>query len=650
MGMHQGEATRPAPPGQADDRFDCFVDASPMGIHLYRLEGDRLAFAGANRAAERILGLSHGPLVGLAIEEAFPPLAATEVPARYREVVRTGVSWSTEQVTYQDDRIAGAFEVHAFRPAPGELVVMFLDISPRKRVEEALRRSEEKYRLVVEGQQDLVVKLDLRGNYLFASEPFCRAFGVREEELLGRPFQPLVHEEDVASAAAALAALQRPPHVAYAEQRARTTRGWRLFAWTSRAVLDEQGRLVAFVGTGRDVTEQRAMEERLRQGEKLHAIGQLAGGVAHDFNNQLTGILGNAELLLESLAGAPDLRAAAEAIRGAAERSARLTAQLLAFARKGQVQTVPVEAHQVVADVLQLLRRSLDKRIALTSDLGAVPSVVAGDPAQLHNALLNLALNARDAMPEGGTLRFSTRVAGAEALRRDGLVFEPAPGPLLELAVSDTGVGMDAETLARIFDPFFTTKPPGQGTGLGLAAVYGTLKSHRGGLAVQSAPGQGTTVTLWLPLAGVAVQPEPSPAAAGPAPGRARVLVVDDERLVRETLRRILQRAGHEVVLASRGEQAVAAFREGWRDLDAVILDVVMPDLNGPAVLARLREVSTEVPVILSSGYSPEGEIEAILEAGQVTFLQKPYQVSEVRAAVDEAMARRRGRRPAAEA
>src|SRR5512138_640010 len=315
-------------------------------------------------------------LVGRTIEEAFPPLAETEIPARYLAAVETGEPFHTAQVEYHDDRISGAFEVHAFRTAPGELAVTFLD-----------------------------------------------------------------------------------------------------------------------------VTERRRMEERLRQAEKLQGIGRLAGGVAHDFNNQLTGILANADFLVGALGGAAELRTAAEEIRAGAQRSARLTRQLLAFARKGNVVAIPVDVHEAIADVITLLRRSIDKRIAISTDLRAVPSVVIGDPTQLHNALLNLALNARDAMPEGGTLRFATRRVDPPPERRAGLHAPLPPGPLVELSVSDDGAGMDAETLAHVFEPFFTTKPAGEGTGLGLASVYGTIESHGGAITVASAPGRGTTFTMWLPRA-----------------------------------------------------------------------------------------------------------------------------------------------------
>lgn len=608
-----------------------------MGMHFYRLTGERLVFAGANPAADRILGIDHAPLAGKTLEEAFPPLAATEIPARYRAAVESGEPFHTEQVEYRDDRIVGAFEVHAFRTAPGELAVTFLEISSRKRVEDALRRSEEKYRLVVENQEDLVVKLGADLRVLFASESLCRLLGKSEAELLGTPYLDHVVPEDLPAVTAGIAEASRPPWVGRAEHRALTPHGPRVLAWTGKAVCDEAGKVTAVVGTGRDVTEQRRMEERLRQAEKLEAIGRLAGGVAHDFNNQLTGILANADFLVEALAGAPELRAAAEEVRAGAQRSARLTRQLLAFARKGNVVAVPVDVHEVIADVLALLRRSIDKRIALATDLKAVPAVVEGDPTQLHNALLNLALNARDAMPYGGTLRFSTRIADPGSARRaEGSA--PLPdGPLVEIAVADDGVGMEPEALAHVFEPFFTTKRAGEGVGLGLAAVHGTVESHGGAIAVESARGRGTTFTLWLPRA-AAPAPAPTPPSSAPA-RRARVLVIDDERAVRDTLARLLRRDGHEVLLASGAVEGVTLFSGAWREIDLVVLDMVMPDLGGADVRAALAAIHPEVRVILSSGYAVEGAVAEAAAGGRAWLLQKPYAVEDLRRVVADALA-----------
>jgi len=303
--------------------------------------------------------------------------------------------------------------------------------------------------------------VDREGRFLFVSPSYCRMFDKSEAELLGHEFMPLVHEDDREATARAMEALYRPPHTAHMEQRAMTVHGWRWLAWADTAILDAEGRVAEIVGVGRDVTERRVVEDRLRQSEKLEAIGRLAGGVAHDFNNQLTGILNSAEYLRETLVRDPERRRVADEIREGALRSAGLTRQLLAFARRRASRDVDLEidVHRIVAEVVALLSRSIDKRIALRTDLTAAPALGRGDPDRLHAALLNLALNARDAMPDGGTLTFETRPLEVDAER--GAALDVAPGGYLEVCVRDSGVGLSAEARAHLFEPFFTTKPPG---------------------------------------------------------------------------------------------------------------------------------------------------------------------------------------------
>jgi len=631
------DAVIPPSSGERDDRYRRIVDSAPMGLHLYRLEpGDRLVFVAANAGADRTLGVANSAFVGKTLEEAFPGLASTEIPVRYREVARTGMPWSSELVDYRDDDVAGAFEVHAFPVGPAEVAVLFIDVAPRKRAEEALRRSELRYRHLVENQHDLIVEADVDGCLRFVSPSYCRLFGKTEGQLIGERFMPLIHAEDRGATLQALEKLFLPPHTCVVEQRVMTEDGWRWLAWSDKAVLDEKGDVVSIVAVGRDITAQHVMEERLRQSEKLHAIGQLAGGVAHDFNNQLTGILSAGELLSQALEHDPELRELADMIVTAAEHSTRLTRQLLAFARKGKLRTVPVDVHGTVQDVISLLRRSIDKRIVIRQDLSARPSTTLGDSAQLHNALLNLALNARDAMPEGGELTFASRVTALSRERIEAGHLDVAPGRYVTLDVRDTGVGMDAETKAHLFEPFFTTKDVGKGSGLGLAAVYGTLKTHRGAVEVTSERGAGSTFSLYLPLVETASSQEA--VAQSPAvEARRRILVVDDERVVRDVLRRLLEKAGHQVLVADGGREGLETYRKNHHHLDLVIVDVMMPDMDGRDVLALMREVNPGVRAVLSSGYSVDGE--GALATDGVRLLQKPYALEDVTRVIAEALA-----------
>jgi len=623
--------------GGRDARYLRVVDAAPMGVHLYRLEADgRLVLTGANAGADRLLGVDNAAFVGKTLEEAFPPIATTELPERYREVARTGVPWTTEVVDCRDEHIAGAFEVHAFSVGPGEVAALFLDVSARKRVELALRGSEQRYRHLVENQQDLIVEADVDGRVRFASPSYCRLFGKEESELVGQRFMPLVHAEDRGATLQALEKLFFPPHTCVVEQRAMTRDGWRWLAWSDKAVLDEHGEVASILAVGRDITAQRVMEERLRQSEKLHAIGQLAGGVAHDFNNQLTGILSAGELLARALQDNGELRELAEMIVNAAEHSTRLTRQLLAYARKGKLKTVPLDVHGTVQDVVSLLRRSIDKRIVIRQDLAAQPSSTLGDSAQLHNALLNLALNARDAMPEGGELTFATRVAELSPEHIEASRMDVTPGRYVALEVRDSGLGMDPETQAHLFEPFFTTKEVGKGSGLGLAAVYGTVQNHRGAVEVSSEPGRGTTFTLYLPLVEVEARPRGSEEAQA-VEAHCRILVVDDERVVRDVLRRLLEKAGHQVVVANGASEALEIYRRSWHHLDLVIMDVMMPDMDGREALAAMRELNPNLRAVLSSGYSVDGE--TVLATEGVRLLQKPYALEDVTRVIAEVLA-----------
>jgi signal transduction histidine kinase/CheY-like chemotaxis protein len=363
----------------------------------------------------------------------------------------------------------------------------------------------------------------------------------------------------------------------------------------------EDGKVVRVITVVRGTTEVVRAQERLRQAEKMEALGQLAGGIAHDFNNQLAAILGYAELLRARLTD-PGLREDADMIGRAASRSADLTRQLLAFARKGKVLSETIDVHAVLREIVALLGRTVDKRIRIRMELDDVACLTTGDPSQLHTALLNLAINARDAMPEGGELVFRTsRLSLSDERSR---AHHLAPGAYVQIAVSDTGVGMNEATRRRLFEPFFTTKEPGKGTGMGLAAVYGTVLGHQGAIAVQSEPGKGSTFTVLLPLSTTG-QAGARPAVDVPADNIARnVLVVDDEPAVRSMIRDALEDLGWSVTAYADSRQAVRWYAEHGASIDLVILDMAMPLLNGADTLKALRAINPAVRAVIASGHA----------------------------------------------
>jgi PAS domain S-box-containing protein len=390
------------------------------------------------------------------------------------------------------------------------------------------------------------------------------------------------------------------------------------------------------VGMGFDLSERENLEDQLRQSEKMRAVGQLAGGIAHDFNNQLAGVLGYADILIHRLKDT-ELSRYAQTIKTAALRSADLTKQLLAFSRKGKDLSIAVDLHEVMAEVISILQHSIDKRIEIETALDAPCPTVLGDPSQLQNAILNLTINARDAMPDGGRLRLETSTITLSHETMPSLPSELTPGQYIKVAVSDTGTGMTEETLQRIFEPFYTTKEQGKGTGMGLASVYGTVQNHQGDIAVRSKIGQGTTFDLYLPLhEEQSEKPEATEEAL--THGSAHILLVDDNDLVRHLGADILESLGYEVSVCADGKEAVTHYQQAWEKIDLVIMDMVMPKMNGPQAFGEMKRINPNIRAILSSGHSLEGQAQNLLNKGALGFVPKPYKVSELATAVAGAL------------
>lgn len=407
---------------------------------------------------------------------------------------------------------------------------------------------------------------------------------------------------------------------------------------TCSPIRGADGRVVGAVLVFRDMTQARRMEEQLHQARKMDVIGQLAGGVAHDFNNMLGGIIGNAELLSFSLPEDSNLKKYVDTIIKGSERAADLTRKLLAFSRKAKIITTPLDIHEQIRSALALLERSIDPRIKIITRLEATSSVVASDPSLLQNAFLNLALNARDAMPEGGSLTFATSNILLDSEYCNKQPYKIEPGMYLEISISDTGVGMAKEIMEKVFEPFFTTKPVGQGTGLGLAAVYGTVKDHQGAINVYSEPGLGSVFKIYLPVEAATPVCAPSDEECVFSETGGCILVVDDEAIIRNTAHALLVSLGYDVILASDGDEALKSFLIEKERISAVILDIVMPKMNGREVYQHIREIDPYVPVIFSSGFSSESIISDLMGLGASAFIQKPYRQASLAKTLSEVL------------
>jgi nitrogen-specific signal transduction histidine kinase len=375
----------------------------------------------------------------------------------------------------------------------------------------------------------------------------------------------------------------------------------------------------------RDVTEGRQLEAQFRQAQKMEPLGRLAGGVAHDFNNLLNVITGYGELIARGLAAGSPARQRTEHILKAADRAAALTRQLLAFSRRQVLQPRVFDLNAVVSDTARMLGRLIGENISLSLRLDSRLGRLKADPGQIDQVLMNLAVNARDAMPRGGTITIETRNADLDdSYAREHLGARPGPYVLLE--VTDTGVGMDADTQRHIFEPFFTTKPKGKGTGLGLATVYGVVKQSGGYIWVQSQPGRGTRFQIFLPRVEEALAVEPAAGTTESAPhGGETVLLVEDEELLRRMTREVLESSGYHVLEAANADEAVRVSRSYPGTIQVMLTDVVMPGLTGPELARVLSGVRPHMKVLYVSGYTDDACVPAVRAAEGTDFLQKPF-------------------------
>ncbi|MEW6487025.1 MAG: response regulator [Thermodesulfobacteriota bacterium] len=531
----------------------------------------------------------------------------------------------------------------------GDLAVFLRDLSGNLR--ETLTRliaSEEKYKRLVESLAEWVWETDPDGRFTYSSPVVETMLGWRPAEILGQGFLELLPPHEAARVARPYAealGARRPANSVEAVLAHRDGRpvaiesGW-------QPVYGAQGEFLGLRGVSRDVTERRHAEEekgRLReqliQAQKMEAIGTLSGGVAHDFNNLLQSISGYTEMLLLGKAEEHPDYARLKKIELAADRAADLTRQLLAFSRRLESRPRHVDLNQEVRHSVELLERALPRMIEIRTSLEPELRPVWADPGQMEQVLVNLGVNARDAMPAGGSIRIETRnlVLAPDAASAAGL----APGAYVELCFADNGCGMDAATLEHIYEPFFTTKEVGKGTGLGLAMVYGIVKAHGGALACESAPGQGSKFRICLPAHdGAGPVPEPP---APPPPvrrGSETLLLVDDEELLRSLGHDLLAGAGYTVLTADSGEAALEELRARGASIDLVILDLNMPGMGGTECLRQLRALGFGGPVLIASGVSPMGAERTALQEAVQGFLRKPFRLSSLLEAVQGALHR----------
>jgi len=627
----------------SEARFRAFVDHSPAPAWITDTSG---RFVYLNGTCQRTLRFPTGDAVGRTVFDLFTESHAREYMANTRAAAAYGTVVEAEEPCVRADGSAGWFLVYRF-PLPNDnganlIGGVAVDITDRTRTEVALRQSESRYRELFRTSPLPMWIYDTRSlQFLAVNDAAVQQYGYTEEEFLGLTIKDIRPKEDVTALLAALPEL--PPVASHGVWRHRSKDGRIIDVEVNSHTLQFDRRPARCV-LARDVTEQRRLEGQLRQAQKMEAVGRLAGGVAHDFNNLLTAILGFTEVLLDGLkperitAIVPaDLRGAAEEVRKAGEKAADLTRQLLAFSRRQILQARVLDLRGIVTDMENILRRVIGEDVALETVRADEPLPVMADPGQLERVILNLAVNARDAMPHGGRLTIGTAAA---KLSPDDLHDHPdlRPGEYAILTVSDNGVGMDAATKARLFEPFFTTKKVGEGTGLGLATVYGVVKQSGGDISVRSAPGEGTTFTLFLPTSkqpAAGGKPEAPPTAPASA-SQETVLVVEDDDAVRVLVRLVLTRQGYQVLEARDGESAFTLVNSHDGPIHLLVSDVVMPGVSGPDLAAKVTVLRPDLRVLFLSGYTEDEVFRR--GGGTAAFLHKPFLPTALTAKVREVL------------
>lgn len=544
-------------------------------------------------------------------------------------------SWNGEMVNRRKDGTEFPIQLNASRvqDAHGRVVALMgvaQDITARKRAEDALRDSEARFRATFEQAAMGMSITALDGRFLRVNERLCRITGYDTDELLARTFQQITHPDDVALDVEHMRRVVSGTIASYTMEK-RYVRKDGAPVWvelTTSLVRHSSGAPEYFIDLVEDISPRRDLETQLRQAQKMEAIGQLAGGVAHDFNNMLAVIRGHAELMGLTATLPASERESLDEIGRAAQRAASLTRQLLLFSRREVMQPARLDLNDIVTQLAKMLQRLIGEDVRMRLHVHQRPLPIHADSGMIEQVLMNLAVNARDAMPGGGDLIIETSEKIVDATT--ALLSEAEPGSYACLSVSDTGCGIAPDVLPRVFEPFFTTKEVGKGTGLGLATVFGIAKQHRGWVSIYSEPGCGTTFHLYLPLTNLPEATRQSTADSTlPRGAGEMVLLAEDDEAVREMTRAMLERHGYTVVAANSGPDALLRWAEAGRPIDLLLTDMVMPGgVSGTELAARIQAQQADVKIIFTSGYSTEiAGRELTLRDGQA-FLQKPFEIS----------------------
>jgi PAS domain S-box-containing protein len=589
-----------------------------------------------NPSYEKLTGVNASDVIGRTVLEAFPQTEDLWIQTML-STVTNGRPLTIENYSVEIDKW---IEVTVYSPEKDKLVLLASNTTARKKATAELADEKERLAVTLRSIGDGVISTNLSGEITMLNRAAEELTGWTVEEAMGKPLKEIFDIFDESTGekhqSPAAVVISKGENIKLSEKTCLITKeGKELAIADSAAPLQNNGgEIIGAVIVFRDVTETRnalrqkeLLTKQLHQSQKMDAIGQLAGGIAHDFNNALSGILNAAELIKRGKYSKEEQNEFLDLIISAADRAGDLTKKLLLFSRKGSKASSPIDIRAITEETVNLLSHVLNKNISLSVEKKADKTTIIGDDAQIQNALMNLAINAGHAMPEGGNLVFSLFNLELNEEYCKASPFSLEPGNYLEITIRDTGCGMTPEIQSHIFEPFYTTKEQGKGTGLGLSTVYGVVVDHNGAITVYSEPDRGTIFHLYFKTTGekpILNKPKDIPTGSG------TILIIEDEELIRITVRAILVSLGYKVIEAENGQVGIEKYKERYSEIDLIILDMIMPVMGGRQTFEKIRGIDKEIPVIISSGFSKEDEMQKIKEGNVAGFLHKPFHREEI--------------------
>ena len=614
---------------------DIFIDCNPKSLEIFACQKE--------------------DIVGKSPYFFSPEYQPDGIPSKERalEKIASAMKGIPQRFEWQHKRLDGTpFDtvVNLYRIEVKKrflLVAMVHDMSLQKKTTKALEESERKYREVVENTNVIILRYTSKGDITFINRFGEEFFGYKREELIGKrnvigTILPATGENSEKQKAMFRDICTNPEKYHENENLNLTRDGREVFiAWRNQPIIDEEGNLKEILSIGADITMIKKLERELLQAKKLEAIGTLAGGIAHDFNNILGGMVGYLSLLKEQHAPEDPHYAILRKIELSTQQTSELVKQLLAFSRRGKFESKPVDMNGIIRNVLKILSRSISKKISIVTDLQGDLSMTEGDPSQLEQVIMNVSLNAAQAMPDGGELKITTTMIPFEDLPKDMFGYEHFDLYILT-SISDTGIGMEKPIKEHIFEPFFTTKAMGKeaGTGLGLSTAYGIIRNHGGAIQVKSEVGEGTTFSIYLPAKYVSHQKEEIEEAKSDTAvqGKGKILVVDDEDVFREMMKDVLAYLGYDVLASENGQEGIQVYKEHQEEIDLVILDMNMPVMDGKEMFRILKKINPNVRALLATGFALDGEVQELMTEGVMGFIQKPFMIEDISKAIDALM------------